>query len=51
MVISKVDLAEAVGFERERALANIGAVAPRAKIVELSARTGAGLAELMALLG
>lgn len=51
VVISKVDLAEAVGFERERALANIGAVAPRARTVELSARSGAGLVELMALLG
>jgi hydrogenase nickel incorporation protein HypB len=51
VVISKGDLAEAVGFERERALANIGAVAPRARIVELSARSGAGLVELMALLG
>ncbi len=50
MLISKLDLAEAVGFERERALANIHAVAPRAAVLEVSARTGEGLEALAAQL-
>jgi hydrogenase nickel incorporation protein HypB len=50
VVISKVDLAGPVGFDRPRALANIRAVAPRAAIVEFSARTGAGLPQLLAQL-
>jgi hydrogenase nickel incorporation protein HypB len=36
VVISKSDLAAAVGFERERALAHLDAVAPGAAIVEVS---------------
>lgn len=42
VVVNKIDLAEAVGYERDRALENIRKVAPRATIMELSARTGAG---------
>ena len=43
VVVSKIDLAEAVGFDREKALAAIRQTAPRAQILEVSARTGAGL--------
>ena len=50
VVISKSDLAAAVDFARERALANIQAVAPAARVVEVSARSGAGLEALLQLL-
>jgi hydrogenase nickel incorporation protein HypB len=44
VVINKIDIAEAVGFDRERALASVRQVAPGARLFELSARTGAGMA-------
>jgi len=44
VLVNKTDLAAAVGFQREAALANIREVAPAAAILEVSARTGAGLA-------
>lgn len=43
VLVTKTDLAAAVGFDRDAALANIRQVAPRAAILEVSARTGAGL--------
>ncbi|NCA81130.1 MAG: hydrogenase accessory protein HypB [Opitutae bacterium] len=43
VLVTKCDLAEAVGFDREKALANIRQTAPQAKILEVSAKTGAGL--------
>ncbi|MEB3322582.1 MAG: hydrogenase nickel incorporation protein HypB [Synechococcaceae cyanobacterium] len=43
VVISKIDLAEAAGFDRAQARRNVRRVAPRAAILEVSARTGAGL--------
>jgi hydrogenase nickel incorporation protein HypB len=49
-VLNKIDLAEAVGFQREIALANLRKAAPRARILEVSARTGAGLDEWYGLL-
>ena len=45
VVISKVDLAEACGYNRDTALANIRRVAPKARVFETSARTGQGLYE------
>jgi hydrogenase nickel incorporation protein HypB len=42
-VITKIDLAEAVGFDREEAHHNIHEVRPGLEILETSARTGAGL--------
>ncbi len=45
VLITKVDLAEAVEFDRERAHAAIRQVAPRAHIIECSAKTGAGYDE------
>jgi hydrogenase nickel incorporation protein HypB len=43
VLVTKTDLAAAVGFDRDAALANIRQVAPRAAILEVSAKTGAGL--------
>ena len=43
VLVTKTDLAAAVGFDREKALAAIRQTAPRAQILELSAKTGAGL--------
>ena len=43
VIINKTDIAEAVHFDRNTALENIRKVAPKAKVVELSARTGAGM--------
>jgi hydrogenase nickel incorporation protein HypB len=42
-VITKIDLAEAVEFDRAAAHANIHAVRPGMPIIELSAKTGRGL--------
>jgi hydrogenase nickel incorporation protein HypB len=43
VLISKIDLAEACGYDRDAALANIRRVAPNARIIETSAKTGQGL--------
>lgn len=43
VLVSKIDLAAAVGFDRATALANVRQTAPKAKIIEISAKTGAGL--------
>lgn len=43
VLVTKTDLAAAVGFDREAALANIRQVAPRATILELSSKTSTGL--------
>jgi hydrogenase nickel incorporation protein HypB len=43
VLISKVDLAQACGYDRDTALANIRRVAPKARVFETSARTGEGL--------
>jgi hydrogenase nickel incorporation protein HypB len=45
VLLNKIDLAEAAGFDRESALANVAGVAPQATVLSVSARTGAGLAE------
>lgn len=43
VVINKIDLAEAVEFERDKAIANIQKIAPQAQIFEVSAKTGQGM--------
>ncbi|HYL82478.1 MAG TPA: hydrogenase nickel incorporation protein HypB [Candidatus Acidoferrum sp.] len=43
IVVNKMDIAEAVGFDRDTALANIRRVAPGAEILEVSSRTGQGM--------
>jgi hydrogenase nickel incorporation protein HypB len=44
-ILSKMDLADAVNFDRAAARASIGAVRPGMEILELSAKTGVGLDE------
>ena len=51
VLVTKIDLAAAVGFDREKALAAIRQTAPRARILEVSAKTGAGLDDWFAWLG
>ncbi|MEZ0264204.1 MAG: hydrogenase nickel incorporation protein HypB [Phycisphaerae bacterium] len=48
-VITKIDLADAVGFDRDACLASIQAVRPGMAVHEVSARTGAGVDGLLAL--
>jgi hydrogenase nickel incorporation protein HypB len=43
VLVTKTDLIGPAGFDRETALGNVGRIAPQARIIELSARTGAGL--------
>ena len=43
VVINKMDIAEAVGFDRETALRNVRRAAPEATIFEVSAKTGQGM--------
>jgi len=43
VVLTKIDIAEAVGFDREAALRNIRSTAPQAALFEISSRTGAGM--------
>jgi hydrogenase nickel incorporation protein HypB len=43
IVVNKIDIAEAVGFDRESALGNIRRIAPDAAILEVSSRTGQGM--------
>jgi hydrogenase nickel incorporation protein HypB len=44
IAITKLELAAAAGFDRALALSRVAALAPRAPVFELSARTGEGLA-------
>jgi hydrogenase nickel incorporation protein HypB len=44
-VITKVDIAEPCGFDRETALKNIHEIRPKIRIFETSAKTGAGMPE------
>ncbi len=45
VLLTKVDIAEAVGFDRETAIANIRRMAPQAQLFELSARSGVGMGD------
>lgn len=44
ILVNKIDIADAVGFDRDLALNNLRNVAPQARIFEVSARSGRGLA-------
>jgi hydrogenase nickel incorporation protein HypB len=44
-LITKIDLADAVGFDRAEVLKNLREVRPGLEVIETSARTGAGMAE------
>ena len=50
VVLNKLDLQEALAFDRQQALANLRAIAPQAPLFELSARNGEGLDALIAWL-
>lgn len=45
VLLTKVDLAEVVGFDRAQALDCIRRVAPQATVLEISARSGEGMAD------
>lgn len=47
VLLTKTDLAAAVEFDRETALRNVREVAPQARILELSARSGEGWSDWM----
>jgi hydrogenase nickel incorporation protein HypB len=49
-VITKMDIAEAVGFDREAAVRNIRAIRPNIQIFETSAKSGAGMENWLAWL-
>lgn len=50
VVVNKMDIAGPVGFDRDAAVRNIRRVAPEATILEVSARTGQGMAQWYAYL-
>jgi len=50
VLVSKIDIGEAVGFDRAAAYANLDRVAPCARRLEVSARTGAGITDWLAFL-
>jgi hydrogenase nickel incorporation protein HypB len=43
VIVNKMDIAEAVGYDRDTAISNIHRMVPRATIFEVSARTGLGM--------
>jgi len=49
-IITKIDIADAVGFDRQAALTSIDSVRPGMKVLEVSARTGQGMDEFLAFL-
>jgi len=49
-VITKMDIAEPCGFDRELAIKNINEIRPGIRIFETSAKTGAGMEEWLAYL-
>ena len=49
-VITKIDIAEPCGFDRELALKNISEIRPGIRIYETSAKTGAGMEEWLGYL-
>jgi hydrogenase nickel incorporation protein HypB len=50
VTVTKIDIAEAVGYDRGAATASVRQVNPEARILELSARTGEGMDEWFSLL-
>lgn len=50
VLMTKIDVAEVLGFDLKAAAANIRRMAPQAQLIELSARTGEGMDEWHALL-
>lgn len=50
VLLTKIDVADVLGFNRQTAVENIRRIAPQAKLIQLSARTGEGLDEWYAYL-
>ena len=50
VLLTKIDVADALGFKREVAVDNIRRIAPQARLIQLSARSGEGLAEWFSFL-
>ena len=50
VLVNKMDIAEAAGFDRATALDNIRRIAPQATVFEVSARTGLGMEQWYACL-
>jgi len=51
VLLTKVDIAEVLGFDRAAAADNIRRIAPQARLIELSARSGEGIEQWYDLLG
>jgi hydrogenase nickel incorporation protein HypB len=49
-LITKIDLADAVGFDSAAALASVQAVRPGMRVLEVSAKTGQGMSDFLHLL-
>jgi hydrogenase nickel incorporation protein HypB len=45
VLLTKIDVADALGFDRRLAVENIRRIAPQARLIQLSARSGEGLPE------
>jgi hydrogenase nickel incorporation protein HypB len=45
VLLTKIDVAEALGFDRSVAVENIRRIAPQARLIQLSARSGEGMDE------
>jgi len=45
VLLTKIDIAGAIGFDRAAVVENIHQIAPQARLIQLSARSGEGLAE------
>jgi hydrogenase nickel incorporation protein HypB len=45
VLLTKIDVADVLGFKRAVAVENIRRIAPQAKLIELSSRTGEGMSE------
>jgi hydrogenase nickel incorporation protein HypB len=43
VLVNKMDIANAVGFQEDVAIRNLHAITPRAEIIKISARTGQGM--------
>jgi len=50
VIVTKIDVAGVLGFDRQTAMDNIRRMAPQAKVIEVSARTGEGMSEWYAYL-